>query len=244
MKLLFSILIGLAIISPSYGQETVGTHRKHAKHEVKIGINSGLMAFKGSNTNNYTTLWKDFNQQDFWKNSPYGDQGAIILGASLNYKRISSNNWIFTLDAGYEFLRNKVVIDSIVDAQSGQRSAASGHSKMSFNFLNFNPMLGYRINLPIISIDLQAGVDFAYLLSAEEKRDVRDAFGNIYQGITHNKPISMDVRPRAQINVNFPRTSWYIGYSEGVMNYLNDARQEEQKARSSMLRAGVQLSLF
>lgn len=244
MKLLFSTLIGLAIISPSYGQETVGTHRKHAKHEVKIGINSGLMAFKGSNTNNHTTLWKDINQQDFWKNSPYGDQGAIILGASLNYKRISSNNWIFTLDAGYEFLRNKVVIDSIIDAQSGQRSAASGHSKMSFNFLNFNPMLGYRINLPIISIDLQAGVDFAYLLSAEEKRDVRDAFGNIYQGITHNKPISMDVRPRAQINVNFPRTSWYIGYSEGVMNYLNDARQEEQKAISSMLRAGVQLSLF
>ena len=38
--------------------------------------------------------------------------------------------------------------------------------------------------------------------------------------------------------------SWYIGYSEGIMNYLNDATNSDDKAVTSLIRAGVQLSLF
>lgn len=243
MKKILITFCALSAISTTQAQEYV-SHKAKAKHEIKIGINSGLMAFKGSTTNNYTSLWQDINQPDFWKNSPYGNKGAIIIGGSINYKRIGAKNWIFTIDAGYEFLRNKVSIDSIFNTQTGNTTAANGTSKMNFNFLNFSPMLGYRIKLPIASIDLQAGADFAYLLSAEERRDVKDAFGNIYQGITKNTPLTMDIRPRVQLNLNFSRTSWYIGYSEGIMNYLNDATNSEDKAVTSLIRAGVQLSLF
>ncbi len=93
-------------------------------------------------------------------------------------------------------------------------------------------------------MDLSFGLDIAYLLRAEEKTKVTDAFGRMYRTIRDHESIEVDIRPRAQLAVNFGNKSAYIGYSEGIMNYFNKASNQSSGTFGSMVRVGLSVKLF
>ncbi len=231
MKKLILTLTSLFFLTIMYGQRT----------EYRVSLNSGLFSFVGESSE--PTSFINFNDQtnSGYTNNPYGSKNGICYGLSGNIKRVSTRNFIFGLDLGYEILRSKVSINKIsgFTGTSTYEYDASGQTFLNTNFINLNPFIGYRIPVKQINFDITGGLDFGYNLSTYEKGNATAINGTKYETSVDRKTIKWDIRPRIQISVDYKKLGLYIGYSFGLSNYMSGYIGGTNEAYSRIFRFGM-----
>jgi hypothetical protein len=214
MKKLFLTVTSLFFFIITYGQKT----------ELSVSLNSGLFSFAGESS--APTSFINFNDQinSGYTNNPYGSKNGICYGLSGNIKRVSTQNFIFGLDLGYEMLRSKVSINKIsgFTGTSTYEYDASGQTFLNTDFINLNPFIGYRIPVKQVNVDVTGGLDFGYNLRTHENGDATAINGTKYETSADRRTIKWDIRPRVQISASYKKLGVYIGYSFGLSNYVND----------------------
>ncbi len=210
MKKIFFIIFSFTLLITALGQKT----------EYRIAFNSGLFSFSGKSAE--TESFINYSPPiSSYTNNPYGSKNGLCYGISANLKRISKNNLVLGVDLGYEILRSKIKVN-LIDDNSGivdYNYNASGKTFLNFGFVNIYPQLGYRLIKNNVSVDLLAGFDLAFCLSAKEKGKATTTDGEKFTTSIDRKTINTDIRPRFQVSTNYKKMGAYVGYSLGMANY-------------------------
>ena len=206
--------------------------------EVNVNLNSGLFSFTGESAT--STSWiNSISEEDGYTNTPYGSRGGLSYGVSASLTQVYKSNLIIGADLGYEMLRSRVKITRVSASTEGNMPlAADGRTYLNNSFINLFPKIGYRLSLAKISIDLSAGMDIAYCLSAQEK-GYAEAGTREYNTARDRKTINTDIRPRVQANVSTGKYGAYVGYSRGIRNYKSDFVGGTNEAYSRLVRFGL-----
>ncbi|MEE1945604.1 hypothetical protein VRU48_10850 [Pedobacter sp. KR3-3] len=197
-------------------------HFAFAQTEFGVSFNSGSFSFKGQSVAAVSFLNASTGTVNkVYANDVYGNKSGLGYGLSLNAKRILKGNFLVGLDIGYEKMNGKVAIEqvAIYNGTTNVAYNASGYRKLNLDFINLYPSFGYRIHANPVDIDLTAGIDFGFILKAEENGTITAANGTKFSGTVDRKNISTDVRPRAQVAAKFKKYGAYVGYSYGLSNY-------------------------
>ncbi|MGC4232445.1 MAG: hypothetical protein QM594_05645 [Niabella sp.] len=206
--------------------------------EFRLALNSGLFSFSGASAQKYSRIIVSGQANSGYTSSPYGSAGALSYGLSGNLKRVTKNNLMLGVDAGFETLRSKVKIDGIHDG-AGDYESAKGKTFLSSNFINLFPFIGRRFYREAVSFDIVGGFDIAYCLKATEKGSASAADGTKYTTSRDRKTISTDFRPRIQFSADYKNTGVYLGYSQGLINYRSGAVGGTNICLASFLRFGL-----
>jgi len=234
MKRIGLIIISLQILISVFGQKT----------EFGCSFNSGLFSYAGKSAVGTSFINVDDNATTGYTNNPYGSKNGLCYGVSLNLKRITKIHFIYGMDIGYENLRSMVSINEVFglyDLHTYQY-AATGQTYLNTNFLNFNPFIGYRLNIKTVSFDLTGGIDYGYILSSNENGNAISTYGVKYTTSTsmNRKNISSDIRQRIQISAKYKKYGLYIGYSYGLSDYLNHMESDSyEECYSRLIRFGI-----
>jgi hypothetical protein len=213
------------------------------KTDFGLPLNSGLFSFAGRSATSTSAINSDADlPASNYTNNPYGSRVGFCDGLSAELKRVTRERLLLGVSIGYEALRSRLDITSInvfngVDAYS---LAAHGHTVLTSNFINLFPSVGYRFLPGKISVDLTVGLDFGYCVSADENGKAAATNGATFSTSQGRKTISTDVRQRLQISIGFHKTAVYVGYSQGLSNYLAGYVGGTNDAHSRILRFGLQ----
>jgi len=211
MEKIFFTIFCFALWANSYGQKT----------EFSIAFNSGLFSFTGQSAEKETFINYNSVKNSSYTNNPYGAENGLCYGLSANIKRVNKNNFVFGFDLGYEILRSKIQVNSVVD-YSGMVNYTfdvTGQTFLNANFINLNPQIGYRLSVKQVSIDLLTGFDVAFYISAWEKGKATTSQGTAFSTLLDRKTINTDIRPRFQVSMGFKKVGAYLGNSIGLANY-------------------------
>ena len=226
----FFIIFCFTLLKNSFGQKT----------EFRIVLNSGLFSFSGQSAEAETFInYSPFRSS--YTNNPYGSKNGLCYGISVDLKRVNKNNLILGFDLGYEILRSKITVTSIID-NSGivyYNYSANGKTFLNYGFINLNPQFGYRLITKKVSIDLLGGLDFAFCLSATEKGNAVTADGKEYTTSLDRKTISTDIRPRFLVSMNYKKMGAYLGYSLGLANYKSSYVGGTNECYARLFRFGL-----
>jgi hypothetical protein len=215
------------------------------KTELSIGLNSGLFSFSGKSAEKISSINFDDKTNSGYTNNPYGSEVGLCYGISGNVKRVTKSTFIIGFDLGYETLRSKIAIDKIngFTGSSTYQSSAIGKTFLNFNTINLHPFLGKRFNAKNISFDLLAGLDFAYILSANEKGSAIGSNDALYETTRNRSTIDFDIRPRIQLTVNYHKSGIYLGYASGSANYKSGYVGGINETYGNLIRFGVSYRL-
>lgn len=211
------------------------------KHEIRVGLNSGVATFRGNRAASETQI--NVNSSNVFVNDPLGKEAAFSYGVSANYRFVFRKHFFAGLDLGVENLRTKV---NNVKVGGLEDYTTSGETKLNQLFVNTNPFVGYRIGFKNLSLDLSAGVDIASLSRSREKGDYKDEEGKKqkFENDVKDSYLSTDWRPRVQAALNFRRYTVYAGYSWGLENYYQDWDGGSPKAFLNVFRFGLQFRIW
>lgn len=215
MKKISLMVVGLLSYGICIGQRS----------EWHLSLNSGLFSFGGASAQSTTSIFYTQSTNNGYTNNPYGSAGALSYGASLRYQRITARRVIFGLDAGHEVLQSQIAINQMyvlptLYSSSFMSFEATGTTHLRYRFINVFPYAGYRLGASRLGVDLRAGLDLAHCLDAHEKGNAT-ANGTHYRTSVDRTTIRTDVRPRIQVSVQYARVGLYVGYSQGLVNYLS-----------------------
>lgn len=212
MKKSLLTTLSLLFILSVYGQ----------KNEYKISLNSGLFSFGGQYPVKSTYI--NLNASPYssgYTNNPYGTKNGICIGLSGNFKHLTKSNFITGIDFGFETLKSKVLIDQVYDSwNSLNYENATGKTYLNYHFMNLFPYIGHRLNYKEVTVDVIAGIDVGYIISADEKGEAVSESGVKYTTAVDRKTQSFDLRPRVQVSVDYNKFGVYVGYSYGFVNYI------------------------
>lgn len=215
--------------------------------ELIISFNSGLFSFNGNSAEHSASINHIDLSGHNYTNNPYGTNSGISYGASIHLKRVTVCNFIFGIEAGYEDLRSKIIIDRI-DGFNGvavYQLPADGETYLNENFLNVFPSVGYRFKIGFISLDLEGGFDFGNLMQGFERGKATDENGTRYTTRMSRNDITFDFRPRIQLTVNWNRIGVYAGYSYGLINYkMNYYSDSDTQVYARLIRFGISFRLI
>lgn len=214
MKNLLILFIITLSLNHSFGQ----------KNEISVSLNSGLFSFRGASAQSVSMINYDDRSNNGYTNNPWGSQDGLCYGLSVGAKRITKKNIIVGLDIGYENLRSKISIDKIggYNGVSTYQYAATGQTYLNNIFINLYPSLGYRIHLKKLNFDLSGGIEVALSTSSYDKGSATAENGTTYSILRERAgEIDCDIRQRIQLSSSFDRIGIYLGYSNGMSNYLS-----------------------
>lgn len=209
------ILIWITFLSTSlYGQ----------KNEIKICLNSSLFSFSGKSAEAYSQFNLFENSNFGYTNNPYGSNSEISYGILLNLQRVTKNKIIYGVNSGFQTNTSKVLIKSVFGYNGINPSniEANGKSYLKNNSLCVFPFIGYRIIIDNINIDVNVGLNYDYILSAKENGYAEDSNSNKYYTSKDRKTIEYDISPKIQLSTEYKKFGLILGYSAGLVNYLQD----------------------
>lgn len=222
-------IVAVLSFATSYSQKT----------EFSVSLNSGLFSFRGESVQEYGFFYLAAENQNSYTN-PYGSKYGLSFGASIAVKRITKTKVLVGLDAGYEMLRSKTLIDYITySVYSSSITPATGHTYLNNSFINLLPYGGYRFSCRNVNIDLTGGFDIGFCTSAREKGKVTDSNGKKYESSLDRKTINTDVRARVQLAAYYTYWGVYAGYSRGLVNYMSGYDGGVNEAYSNVIRFGI-----
>ena len=232
MKHIFLFFFTFLFLINVFGQKT----------EIIGSCNSGLFSFSGLSVSEVTSFNYSDQSKSCYTNNPFGSKNALCYGLSLNLKRVTTKQFIFGFDIGYETLRSKISIDEI-DGYNGISSyqyKATGQTYLNINNINFYHFFGYRFWLKAISFDLINGFDIAYILNSTEIGNATTTDGISYSTSVNRNLINFDFRPRIQLIFNYKKLGLYVGYSYGLINYMMQYKGDAiNQVFSRLFRFGV-----
>ncbi|HEY8897999.1 MAG TPA: hypothetical protein VIM79_24405 [Niastella sp.] len=218
-----------------------------AQHtEYRISLNPGLFSFKGRSSESVSSINYTERLHTGYTNNPYGSKNGLGYGISGNVKRVGKRNLVFGIDLGYERLRSKVTINRIDDNAgiAAVQYNASGKTFLNYDFLNFQPFVGYRFIFRSLQLDVTGGVDLAHCLKAKEKGNATAENGIAYKTTVNRETIKTDIRPRLQLAADYHRLGVYAGYSLGLVNYKTGYVGGVNESYARVFRFGVTYRLY
>jgi len=226
MKYFFTLFL-FVLLTPLFS--------KAQQLEIRASLNSGFYSYRGNGAESVSRI-----NGTTYTNNPYGSNGGLSYGLSLNARKVTKSNFIFGVDLGYEMLRSKVKLEYF-DVIGDIASDFEGKTYLNTSFINLFPYLGGRFNINERAFDLVGGLDIGYVLSSREKGDAKSIDNAQFHIETSRdrKNINADFRPRIQLSTDFDKIGLYIGYSHGIRNYKADLIGMDVEAYSRMWRVGL-----
>lgn len=217
----------------SYGQQT----------DVSIHLTSGVANFRGpGSTANSALILSQKAGTSAYTNSPYGRRAVFSYGVAGQLQRVTAGQALFGVQAGYETLRSRTQVVSVVD-RTNMLVETDGRSTLTNSQLNLHGFLGRRFGVGEVALDLTAGPEVGVVLQSEE-----NAFAVAYGGaryttsLGHNPP-ELDLRGRANLTAHYQRVGLSAGYSYGLTNYRESELGSTGAAYSQVFRVGLSYRL-
>lgn len=207
--------------------------------EFSFHINSGLFAYRGSESAKTTSYVIQSEIGGRGTRGPFGQYSAFSYGAGFNAQRVTDSYLIMGIRCTYESLSNKIKIDRARGLWYTYDTKDS-YAILNNQFLNLFPFLGNRIHLidGIVS-DLIFGVDIGIFLKVTEHATV-NTNEQEYRTSRDWSFKKLDYRLRFEIINYYKNWGLSIGYSSGLTNYLTTEKYfKERILRSKMIRLGL-----
>ena len=209
MKKLFLFCCSAILINAAHAQKT----------EFSGNLNSGFFTFRGISTEKVSGFNTYSNKPaEGYTNNPYSSNLGAAYGLSAQVQRVTRKHLIVGANLGFEVLKSNMEINSIYDAR-GNALAATGHSSITYHFVNLYPFAGYRFTLDCLQFDLLGGFDIAKPIKAHEKGTATDYAGNKFTSSLDRPLDALDVRGRLQVNAFYKKAGLSLSFAEGITNY-------------------------
>lgn len=236
MRILSLLLLPFLLIAPGYGQSV----------EYSAHVNSGLFSFAGqSATENSSIIVNDNGSVNNYTNNPFGSKNTISYGIAGQILRVASGDIVFGLQSGFELLRSSVKITAVSTSMPADMPIpASGSTILKNSFINVHPLVGYRVSIENIDIDVTVGPEVAFLLNSKEKGEADlDGSGTVTTDLERTEA-GNDYRLRSSLDVHYKQWGLSIGYSHGLRNYKGSTLGTSNRAYSRYIRIGISYKLF
>ncbi|MCB2407622.1 hypothetical protein [Hymenobacter lucidus] len=233
MKKCTLFFLGALAAHLSYGQQT----------EVSFHLTSGAASFRGSSAAGSSFIIAPMMGEGPYTNNIYGSRPAFSYGVAGQAQRLTEGENLVGVQAGYEVLRSRVQIVSVVN-RSNQVIATDGKSILTNSFVSVHPFGGHRFELPGVALDLTAGPEMGLLLHSEEKGEALSPTGARYTSSRGHDHPEVDIRFRANLTAHHQRTSLSVGYSYGLTNYRRSELGSTGEAYTQVFRVGLGFRLL
>jgi hypothetical protein len=251
-KHLLALMAILLAISPVFAQ----------KLEFSVQANSNLFHFSGNSAVGTSMVMQGNTASNptvdkmSYTNNPYGNKNSFGYGAGIQGQFITKGGFIIGIQAGYEFLRSKVDIDTYTRYTSGYLLAdavfaspsypVKGNTNLQNQTINLNPYIGYRLHLSKVRLDILPGMDVGLILKTTDKGSVKDNNNNVYPVNRELSKAPTDVRLRLGAVAGYGRYGLNASYAHGLTNYLsgmvstsNNGDGSTFSAHSELFRLGL-----
>ncbi|UOQ71957.1 hypothetical protein [Hymenobacter cellulosilyticus] len=234
MKKFTLFFLGALAAHFSYGQRT----------EFSIHLNSGAAAYRGAAASSNSTIIMPTLGAGTgpYTTNAYGRRPAFSYGLAGQWQRLTGGQNLLGVQAGYDVLRSRVQITSVLDRNSNVIQT-DGHTTLTNNFINVHPFFGHRFELGSVALDLTAGPEAGYLLHSEERGEAVSGKGVSYTTKRGHAHPDVDVRGRLNLTAYYKEVGLSLGYSYGLTNYGGDVAGEANEVYSQAFRAGLSFRL-
>ena len=212
------------------------------KNEFLVSFDSGMFSYTGESVSDKSIIiLSDLNDLNSgYTNNPFGSKKGLSLGLSMNFKRITKVNTIYSISLGYQSLKSKTEIESVFFGSLFLLPKnVEGETFLISNGFNFFPSVGKRFILKEIPIDLIGGLNFDFITSTKEKGKAKDSNGTEYLTSKNRDETKLDFGPRIQISTEYKKYGIYIGYNAGIVNYKSGYIGGTNSAYSQNIRFGL-----
>lgn len=190
------------------------------KIEVTAGIHTGFMHYAGASATSVSRI-NGADQANAYTNNPYGTKYGLGFGGNVQAQFIIIKTFIIGLQGNFEALKSKVDIDGASINTPSQNIGVTGSTNLRTNYLTANPYIGYRLPIPVIKLDILAGLDIAHILNSREKSSARTSDGQQFTTDRDRKTRTTDNRLKFGIAASFKKIGATANYSYGLSNYFD-----------------------
>ena len=210
--------------------------------EYSIQLQSGLFSFRGKDAAKVTSI--SVNDVSGYPNMTwkyYGKNPGFSYSIEAGIKRITRRKCLYGLGLAFESLQSKVDINNVF--YFGGSEEASGKTRLTSQFINFNPYFGKRIMTKRVMLDFTAGLDLGVCMKSHEKGYAMTITGNYLTTDNEVQKPPLDIRARIQLTAYCKRFGFLLGYSLGMTNYYGHRNGGDPEAYSRFLRSGISYRL-
>jgi len=207
-------------------------------NEFSIELNSGLFSFGGESATAYSfIIVSDVATIANYTNNPYGTQKKLAYGLSAQYRRVTSENFIFEAGAGFDIARSGVEINDVSGEFAGS-FLVTGHTLFENRFITIYPKIGYRLELGNLKADIGIGPEIGINVYSREKGEAATDQGLSFE-TNHERTVpNRDFRIRSTVTVFKNRAGITAGYSYGLTNYSGNLVGANRERYSRFIRFG------
>ena len=191
----------------------------------------GLFRFGGNNAQGTSSINYSYGPSGpsgpggGYTNSPYGSDWGTGFGVGGRVQRVTRHRALLAFDLGYDWLRSRTTITglSYIYSSSSQQYDAVGTTYLRTNSLTAYLGLGYRVQLPLVALDILAGPELAAMLSTRERGSgtYASSTGPLAWATDADRgsDLPVDARLRADLTAWHQRVGLLASYSHGLLNY-------------------------
>jgi hypothetical protein len=226
------------------------THLSAQNIEVSVQANSGIFHYSGNSAVSTSAIYQGSTPQQNYTNNPYGSKNGFSYGGDIQAQYVSKSGFIAGLQAGYEVLRSKVVIDSYYpitfyffygpNSPIPYQIPAKGQTFLQDQDIGINPYIGYRLIFAKIKLDMMPGIDLGFDMNSYDKGKATDNGGNVYRTDLKLPDAPTDVRLKLGAAATYKRFGLTAAYLHGLTNlYKNMTVNGSDDARSELISFGI-----
>ncbi|QNF33307.1 hypothetical protein HUW51_11415 [Adhaeribacter swui] len=208
--------------------------------EFSAQVNSGLSWFGGGSAASRSfIIVSDVANSANYTNHPYGKMPGVSYGVSAQVQKITSKNWLFGAQAGYEVLRSKLKVNEISSFAARVITITEGQTVLRNTFINTHVFFGRRLHRGNWDIDVTAGPEMGLGQNSHENGFATENNGNKYISNLDRTHLKTDWRARLQVAAYYRKIGLSLGYAHGLSNYQSNLEGANFKTYARITRLGV-----
>jgi hypothetical protein len=208
------------------------------KTTVSVILNAGASSFRGANAITTTQVGTGGYFCGCLLREPesFGTKGALSYGTGLSLQHATKKRFVLGLDAAYEILRTKTLVDTYTIDDILMN--VEGRNVSYNHFINLFPHAGYQFKLgEKMALQVVGGADFGIGLDSYDKLTINNYIKKEYRNT--DNITNLDFRPRLQAELSRGRVSVVTSYSYGLVNWLDDVDGADPHVYMNVFRIGL-----
>ncbi|MES2266222.1 MAG: outer membrane beta-barrel protein [Bacteroidota bacterium] len=215
--------------------------------EVSAGLSTGIMHYAGKSAESVSSI-NGINANTGYTNNPYGSKNGVGFGGNVQAQLVLIKSFIVGLQGSYESLKSKIDINQVYrnnDPLANEDARATSSTMLRTSYLTLNPYIGYRLPIPVVKLDILAGIEFAHITDAREKGSAKTFDGTAITTDRDRKNISTDNRLKFGLNAGYNRFGLFANYSHGLRNYYSGyIGGPAMEAHTEIVRIGLNYRIY
>ncbi|RFP65215.1 hypothetical protein D0N36_10155 [Hymenobacter lapidiphilus] len=208
--------------------------------EFTLHATSGYFSYRGASATGTSFINGSDTGGSGYTNNPYGNRFTLSYGGAGQVQRVTAYHLVLGAQAGYEWLRSRVAIDSFYPGRGSQLMPAMGNTLLTSRFINTHLFVGRRFELGPMNLDATVGPELALLRGVNEKGDATSNGTTIRTDRTRYTDTTDDLlRARANLTAYYQRLGLSVGYSHGLLDQKRGYVGGTNDLSSQMLRVGL-----